>query len=154
MKKKHDVKGKVEQQKPRLVAKGHLEKYGENYDQTFASVVKHIAIRTFLSVSTNKIMHVEHTDVKTAFRGGEIHDDLYIQQSLAFKMPGKENFICELQKSIYGLKQGAREWDHKLNKMLVREGFEQGSSGLYLYKTQKQQVDLHSVSCNDLIYGL
>ncbi|KAJ7316527.1 hypothetical protein JRQ81_002689, partial [Phrynocephalus forsythii] len=64
---KQDENGYVQRYKARLVAKGYSKKYGENYDKTFAPVVKHTTIRVLLSLAASMKMHVEHLDVKTAF---------------------------------------------------------------------------------------
>lgn len=59
-----------------------------------------------------------HLDVKTAFLYRDIKKDLYVEP------PGFEqgdNLGCKLHKIIYGLKQPARLWNEKVNKVLTRE---------------------------------
>ena len=46
-------------------------------------------------------------DVKTAFLNGSIDCDLYMSQPEGFINPDRPNFVCKLNKSIYGLKQSA-----------------------------------------------
>ena len=64
---KRDAEGEIQRYKARLVAQGFSQKYGVDFDETFAPVVKHTTVRTLLSVAACKGMQVKHLDVKTAF---------------------------------------------------------------------------------------
>ena len=66
----HDAEGNVYQHKARLVAKGFTQKFGEDYDDTFAPVARHTTLRTLLTVAASRKLQVRHydvKDVKTAF---------------------------------------------------------------------------------------
>ena len=47
-------------------------------------------------------------DVKTTFLHGDLEKETYITQPDGFKVTGKENWVCKLSKSLYGLKQSPR----------------------------------------------
>ena len=49
-------------------------------------------------------------DVKTTFLHGDLEEEIYITQPDGFKVAGKENWVCKLNKSLYGLKQSPRQW--------------------------------------------
>lgn len=53
---------------------------------------------------------LEQLDVKTAFLHGELEEDIYMDQSEGYVIPGKEDLVCRIKKSLYGLKQSPREW--------------------------------------------
>ena len=44
-------------------------------------------------------------EVKIAFLHGDLEKEIYMTQPNGFKVVGKENRVCKLTKSLYGLKQ-------------------------------------------------
>ncbi|GBO15121.1 Retrovirus-related Pol polyprotein from transposon TNT 1-94 [Araneus ventricosus] len=55
---KYDSKGNIERYKARLVAQGFSQKFGTDYDETFAPVVTYSTIRTFLAAAAYKNLNV------------------------------------------------------------------------------------------------
>jgi hypothetical protein len=47
--------------------------------------------------------------VKTTFLHGELKEDIYMHQPQGFEVQGKENLVCELRRSLYGIKQASRQ---------------------------------------------
>lgn len=43
------------------------------------------------------------------------------------------NLVCELNKSIYGLKQASRQWNNKLTQTLSKLAFQQSISDYTLF---------------------
>lgn len=118
--------------KARLVAKGFSQKYGQDYDEVFAPVVKQSTFRILLSVASYKNMSVNHIDIKTAFLNGDLDNEVYLKQPEGFEDPTR-HLVCKLNKSLYGLKQSARCWNQKLNGALLSLGFRRGESDSCLY---------------------
>ena len=91
--------------KARLVAKGFAQKEGVDYNEIFSPMVKHTSIRVLLSLVAHGDLELEQLDVKTTFLHGDLDEEIYMYQPKGFKVEGKENLVCRLRKSLYGLKQ-------------------------------------------------
>ena len=48
------------------------------------------------------------------------------------------NSVCLLHKSLYGLKQASRQWNHKLTSVIAAAGFAQAPSDHFLFVRQSQ----------------
>ncbi len=56
-----------------------------------------------------------------------------MKQPEGFKICGKENLVCKLNKSIYGLKQSPRCWNTTLDSHLKKIGFIQSKADPCIY---------------------
>jgi hypothetical protein len=63
-------------------------------------------------------------DVKTAFLNGHIEETIYMTQPENFVSGDPKSMVCELKRSIYGLKQASRQWYHKFHTIITSYGFE------------------------------
>ena len=97
--------GSIERYKARLVAQDFWQKYGDDYDETFCPVVRLESLRTLITLAVQLGLKLHQVDVTTAFLNGELEEEVYMQQPKGFITDGKENLVCKLRKSIYGLKQ-------------------------------------------------
>lgn len=110
----------VERYKARLVAKGYTQRYGLDYQDTYAPVVKHSALRVALAIVAALDLEMIQLDIKTAFLYGSLEEELYMDQPEGFVKRGHEHEVCRLVKSIYGLKQASRVWNAKFNEFLLK----------------------------------
>ncbi|GKD46357.1 ribonuclease H-like domain-containing protein [Tanacetum coccineum] len=83
---------------------------GVDVDETFSPVVKPGTIRTVLSLAIYRHWHVHQLDVKNAFLHGDLAETVYMHQPPGFRDPEHPNYVCLLQRSLYGLKQARRAW--------------------------------------------
>lgn len=111
--------------KGRLVAKGYSQVEGVDYNEVFAPVVKHISIRNILSLVVNEDLHLEQLDVKTAFLNGTLEEEIFMEQPEGYEVKGKEDMVCLLKKSLYGLKQSPRQWNKRFDGFMKDQGFRQ-----------------------------
>lgn len=108
--------------KSRLVAKGFKQRFGIDYTETFAPVVRMTAIRILLAVSINRGLYVHQMDVKNAFLNGKLDRELYMEQSEGFQSSIHPDFVCKLNKTVYGWKQSPRACYHTISPVLESVG--------------------------------
>ena len=111
---KVDENGDMERYKARLVARGFNQKYGFDYDETFSPVIRFESIRSVMALGVQYKLHLHQMDVSTAFLNGELSEEVYMRQPEGFVKKGEEHLVCRLNRSIYGLKQSPRCWNHAL----------------------------------------
>ena len=57
------------------------------------SVVKHSSICILLALAAQYDCEVDQLDVKTTFLHGDLEEEIYMTQSLGFKVAGKEKLV-------------------------------------------------------------
>nr|GEV33495.1 hypothetical protein [Tanacetum cinerariifolium] len=82
---KKDERGIVIRNKARLVAQGHTQEEGIDYDEVFTPVARIEAIRLFLAYASFMGFMVYQMDVKSAFPYGTIKEEVYLCQTSRFK---------------------------------------------------------------------
>nr|GEV32304.1 putative reverse transcriptase, RNA-dependent DNA polymerase [Tanacetum cinerariifolium] len=86
-KNKKDKRGIVIKNKARLVAQGHTQEEGIDYEEVFAPVARIEAIRLFLAYAAFMGFMMYQMDVKSAFLYGTIEEEVYVCQPLGFEDP-------------------------------------------------------------------
>nr|AAT44257.1 putative polyprotein [Oryza sativa Japonica Group] len=119
--------------KARLVAKGYSQIPGIDFNDVFSPVLKHSSIRTLLSIVAVHDYELEQMDVKTAFLHGELEEDIYMEQPEGFVVPGKENLVYRLKKSLYGLKQSPRQWYKRFDSFMFSQKFRRSNYDSCVY---------------------
>nr|GEX83237.1 hypothetical protein [Tanacetum cinerariifolium] len=105
---KKDGKGIVIENKARLLAHGHTQEEGIDYDEVFAPVARIEAIRLFLAYASFKDFVVYQMDVKSAFLYGRIEGEVYVCQPHGFEDPNFPDKVYKVEKALYGLHQAPR----------------------------------------------
>ena len=75
--------------------------------QTFSPVSTKDSFRLIMALVAHFDLELHHMDVKTTFLNGDLSEEVYMSQPKEFKANGKENMVCRLKRSIYGLKQAS-----------------------------------------------
>src|SRR3954471_22941781 len=136
-KKKNDSDGNVSIYKARLVAKGLRQIQGVDYEETFSPVAMIKSIRILLAIAAYHDYEIWQMDVKTAFLNGNLTEDVYMSQPEGFVDPKNKGKICKLLKSIYGLKQASRSWNHRFDETVKGFGFIKNEDEPCVYKKAK-----------------
>ncbi|KAJ0482376.1 putative RNA-directed DNA polymerase [Helianthus annuus] len=109
--------------KARLVAKGYSQIPGIDYTDVYSPVVKHTSIRVLLGLVASNDYELEQLDVTTTFLNSELEEEIFMQKPEGFVVPGKENYVCKLNKSLYGLKQSPRQWYERFDSFMTSHEF-------------------------------
>ncbi|GJW84670.1 putative ribonuclease H-like domain-containing protein [Tanacetum coccineum] len=151
---KKDERGIVIRNKARLVAQGHTQEEGIDYDEVFAPVARIEAIRIFLAYASYMGFTVYQMDVKSAFLYGQIEEEVYVCQPPGFKDPDHPDKVYKVVKALYGLHQAPRAWYDTLATYLLSNGFqiEQIDQTLFI-KSQKGHILLVQIYVDDIIFG-
>ncbi|GJU28152.1 E-beta-farnesene synthase [Tanacetum coccineum] len=142
---KKDERGIVIRNKARLVAQGHTQEEGIDYDEVFAPVARIEAIRIFLAYASYMGFTVYQMDVKSAFLYGQIEEEVYVCQPPGFEDPDHPDKVYKVVKALYGLHQAPRAWYDTLATYLLSNGFQRGQIDQTLFiKSQKEHILLLS----------
>ncbi|GJW84561.1 ribonuclease H-like domain-containing protein [Tanacetum coccineum] len=151
---KKDERGIVIRNKARLVAQGHTQEEGIDYDEVFAPVARIEAIRIFLAYASYMGFMVYQMDVKSAFLYGQIEEEVYVCQPPGFEDPDHPNKVYKVVKALYGLHQAPRAWYDTLANYLLCNGFERGKIDQTLFiKRHKGHILLVQIYVDDIIFG-
>ena len=149
---KLDENGEAARYKCRLMAQGYTQAQGVDYHETFAPVARFGSSRTLLATAAQRGMHVHQMDVHMAFLNGKLEEDIYMCQPEGFVVEGKEEQVCHLHRSLYGLKQSPRCWNRELSCHLLDSGFEQSKADPCVYFQWKNgNLNIVSIYVDDLI---
>nr|GEV73990.1 hypothetical protein [Tanacetum cinerariifolium] len=99
-KNKKDERGIMVRNKARLVAQGHTQEEGINYEEVFAPVARIEAIRLFLAYASFMGFMVYQMDVKSAFLYGTIEEKVFVCQPLGFEDPDHPDKVYKVEEGI------------------------------------------------------
>nr|GEY66564.1 putative ribonuclease H-like domain-containing protein [Tanacetum cinerariifolium] len=131
LKNKRDARGIVVQNEARLVAQGHRQEEGIDYNEVFAPVARIEAIRLFLAFTSYMGFLVYQMDVKSAFLYGRIDEEVYVTQPKA-------------PRACYAI----------LSTFLLKHGYRRGTIDKTLFfKKNNRDIILVQVYVDDIIFG-
>nr|GEW93911.1 hypothetical protein [Tanacetum cinerariifolium] len=145
---------KCKRNKARLVAQGHTQEEGIDYDEVFAPVARIEAIRLILAYASFMGFMVYQMDVKSAFLYETIEEEVYVCQPTGFEYLDYPNKVYKVVKALYGLHQAPKAWYETLANYLLENGFQRGKIDQTLFiKKQKGDIFLVQVYVDDVIFG-
>ncbi|GKB92895.1 zinc finger, CCHC-type containing protein [Tanacetum coccineum] len=122
-KRKLKVDGTIKKFNARLVLQGFKQKSMIDYFDAYAPVTRISTIRLLIAMASIHNLIIHQMDMKTAFLNGELEDKVYMNQPQGFIMPGNENKVCKLIKSLYGLKHAPKQWHQKFDEVVLSNGY-------------------------------
>nr|GEU82182.1 ribonuclease H-like domain-containing protein [Tanacetum cinerariifolium] len=151
---KFHADGSLSRYKAHIVANGRSQQQDIDCDETFSLVVKPTTIRNVLSLLVSRDWPIHQLDVKNAFLHGQLSETVYMHQPPGFVNSTKPDYVCHLQKSLYGLEQAPRAWFQHFTSFATRIGFhhtQRTAPGLFLshYKFAEEiREKAHMQQCN------
>ena len=123
-----------------------MQTHGVDYEEVFSPVARMATIRSLLALANAHDLEIHQMDVHTAFLNGELDHDVYMEQPEGFVDSDHPNYVCKLNRSLYGLKQSARCWNSTLDSYLEESGYRPSGADSCLYiKTVKSDGQINFV---------
>lgn len=116
MKNKLNRFDRLVRRKARLVIKGYLQRYGIDFQKTFAGIAKYLILYTLLIKVVVEDLEIDNIDIETAFLNGKLMDiEILIEvlryfEEIFFEIKFKDEPYLKLKKSLYKLKQASKIW--------------------------------------------
>lgn len=149
---KRDASGHEVEHKVRLVAQGFTQVAGMDYTDTFAPVAHMESMRTILHIGAQRNWLLRQFDMKTAFLYGELEEEIYMRQPKGYEEKGKEDHIALLQKGLYGLKQGGRQWNKKLHAAMTGFSYQRITVDHCMYtRTTDKGTSIVAIHVDDML---
>ncbi|CAI7836898.1 unnamed protein product [Closterium sp. NIES-54] len=143
--------GTINKFKARWVVRGFDQEHGRDFTETFAPVSRHTSLRILLAIAAMKEKNLRQIDVANAFLYAPVDAEIYVK--LSHGSHGEPNQVCQLQESLYGIKQAPRLWQQYLHARLTRIGFKQLPHDQGMYRlTKGDDYILLIVYVDDLLY--
>ncbi|GJY69334.1 putative ribonuclease H-like domain-containing protein, partial [Tanacetum coccineum] len=156
--KKKDERGVVIRNKARLVAHGHRQEEGIDYEEVFAPMARIEAIRLFLAYAGFLIYQM---DVKSAFLYGTVKEKVYVTQPPGFKDPDHPDKVYKVVKALYAeilkkfnytdVKSASTLVD--LEKPLVKDG-DADDVDVHLYRSMIGSLMYLTASRPDIMFAV
>ncbi|CAI7919061.1 unnamed protein product [Closterium sp. NIES-53] len=143
--------GTIDKFKARWVVRGFDQEHGRDYTETFAPVSRHTSLRILIAIAAMKKKKLRQIDVANAFLYAPVDAEIFVE--LPHGSHGEPNRVCQLLKSLYGIKQAPRLWQQHLHTRLIRIGFKQLPHDQGMYRLSKNaDYILLIVYVDDLLY--
>ena len=149
---KINADGSVNKYKARLVAQGYAQQHGIDYEETFAPVLKYVSLRTVLAIANQYNMDIHQMDVNAAYLNGDIDAEIYMRQPEGYIDLESPRKVCRLKKGLYGLKQGGRIWNVKIDEYLKSQGYNPSDADPCLYvKFKGEKIVILALYVDDTV---
>jgi len=101
-----------------LVAQGYTQVYGVDYHENFSPTPQIGGVRLVIAFILHHKLNRVSADVSGAFLEATLLEEIYLRLPGTYQFKGSNT--VKLLKSLYGLKQAARDW-YLLNDKNIRE---------------------------------
>ena len=78
--------------------------------------------------------------MKSAYLGGELKEEVFVEQSEEFIDKHNEGKVYKLYKTLYGLKRAPRAYYDRIDSYFIEQGFERSVNKHALYKKRRGKL--------------
>ena len=114
--------------------------HGLDSTETFAPTVRMDTLRLFLAIVAVEDLECHHYDIKNAFTESHLKEKIFLSPPPG--VPVKKGFALRALRSLYGLKQAARDWNDLIRGELVKWEFKQSLADPCLFTNGKTGLAL------------
>jgi hypothetical protein len=107
---KWDGQGNRIKDKARLVGKGYTQRFGIDYNETWAAVARLESVRMTSAIAAHLDLKLWRLDFVGAYLNSTTKEDIYMRQPKGFVELGLEDHVAKLLHTIYGTMQGGHDW--------------------------------------------
>lgn len=126
--------------------------FGVDCTDTYSPVASMNTVRTFLAVCCSLNYYVKQYDIETAFLNGDLSEKVYMTVPAGMKVAA--DLVCQLRRSLYGLKQAAAVWYRTIRDVFRKAGFTQRAADPCLFVKQGGRAPVFVVLyVDDLLVG-
>ncbi|KAG5730746.1 hypothetical protein E4T56_gene3474 [Termitomyces sp. T112] len=118
---KYDAEGNVVRRKAQLVVKGYSQVLGEDYEETYAAVVRLEPLHITIALAAVLNLEIWQVDFVAAYLNSVPEFQIFMEVLPGF--PGGEGKVVELLKTLYGLMQGGKHWFWTLDAAYKNLGY-------------------------------
>ncbi|GJR67314.1 ribonuclease H-like domain-containing protein [Tanacetum coccineum] len=151
---KKDERGIVVKNKARLVAQGHTQEEGIDYDEVFAPVARIEAIRLFLAYASFKDFVVYQMDVKSAFLYGKIEERRCrggVKQKSDGIFISQDKYVAKILKKFHFAFVKTASTPMETNKALIKDE-EAEDVDVHLYRSMIGSLIYLTASRPDIMF--
>ena len=118
---KYFASGTLDRYKARLVARGFSQKYGIDYEETFAPTLRFESLRMLLAMAAKHDLEIHQLDISNAYLQGNLDEEIYMEILEGMNVKGSKALL--LKKGLYGLKQSGRIWNKRFKAFIMSKRF-------------------------------
>lgn len=120
---KMHIDDSLDKLKARIVVRDFSQMWETDYTDIFASTMRFDILRLFLMIVVLKDLECHQVDVNNAFTKSFLKEKIYMKPSSDVDLLSDQ--VLLIRRSLYGLKQAARDWYERCMRELAKLDFEQ-----------------------------
>jgi hypothetical protein len=115
----------------------------KDQEALYSPVANDTSLKIFLATVVEQDMECDVVDIVKAFCQTLIEGTTHVEQPEGYVVKGKEDWLYELDKTLYGLRKSPYLFNKDLNSFLESMGFESSDADPCLYRNKAQIQTIH-----------